>query len=159
MSAVGLLLLEDPKARARAEAKLRNGTARKRGSFFSKDKAGGPPAARSAQRKPQLPPTIIDEDEENDSPIVRPSTSLSQSIALPHRKKGDSSSDRSSSRGSAIFGRKNSVGEASSIKSGSSGRASQLSAAVSTGVSSSYSRDQAGHEERKHFEISFGRVA
>lgn len=140
MSAVGLMLLEDPKARARAEARIRNGTAKRR-SFFGRSSAAAAPPPGQARRVPNLPPTIPDEDGEDDSPIVRPSTSLSQTIALPGRKKTESTSDRSSSRNSTIFGRKNSLGE-SSIRSGSSGRASQLS-----GVASSYSRDQIGHEE------------
>ena len=137
MSAVGLMLLEDPKARARAEARIRNGTGKQR-SFFGRSSRSSNSSATSG-RTPDLPPTIPDEDGENDSPIVRPSTSLSQSIALPQRKKAESTSDRSSSRNS-IFGRKNSVG-ASSIRSGSSGRASQFSRAVS-----SHSRQHEGGE-------------
>lgn len=142
MSAVGLMLLEDPKARARAEARIRNGTAKRR-SFFGRSSgaAPAPPPPGAARRLPNLPPTIPDEDGEDESPIVRPSTSLSQTIALPGRKKNDSTSDRSSSRNSTIFGRKNSVSE-SSIKSGSSGRASQLS-----GVGSSHSREKPRDEE------------
>lgn len=141
MSAVGLMLLEDPKARARAEARIRNGTAKRR-SFFGRSAAA---PAQGSQRKPNLPPTIPDEDGEDDPPIVRPSTSLSQTIALPQRKRTQSTSDRSSSRNS-IFGRKNSLGE-SSIRSGSSGRASQLSGSVST-----CSREANSHEEeRKRF--------
>ena len=143
MSAVGLMLLEDPKARARAEAKIRAGTAKRR-SFFGRSNNAPPP-----RQKPNLPPTIQDEEDETDSVIVRPSTSLSQNIALPHIKKSDNGSDRSSSRAS-MFGRKNSQGDNSSIKSGSSGHVSHLSASIST-----YSREPNSYDGGRRQPVAY----
>ncbi|KAF2484547.1 hypothetical protein BDY17DRAFT_295845 [Neohortaea acidophila] len=126
MSAVGLMLLEDPKARARAEARaealIRAGKTGRRTLF------GRSVGTTSKGRTPALPPTIPDEGVGDDPVIIRPSTNMNLVLPFLTKKKVESS-ERSSSRASTS-GRQDSISQ-SSIKSGRSSASSKISTPLS----------------------------